>query len=75
MMPFHPARQSIPLLQYRPGTSFNDSVALPLPKRYKIDKGAYVQRVVKPLRENPEPVHVVSGSKAESAAAETFKSR
>ena len=35
---------------------------------YENDKGDYVQRVLKPLRENPEPVYVISGSKAESAA-------
>jgi len=35
---------------------------------YENDKGDYVQRVLNPLRENPEPVYVISGSKAESAA-------
>jgi epoxyqueuosine reductase QueG len=35
---------------------------------YENDRGDYVQTVLKPLRENPEPVYVISGSKAESAA-------
>jgi len=32
------------------------------------DKKAYVQQVVKPLQDEAEPVYVLAGSKAESAA-------
>jgi ferredoxin len=32
------------------------------------DKKAYAQQVVKPLQEKAEPVYVLAGSKAESAA-------
>ena len=34
--------------------------------RYLADKKAYVQQMVKPLKERSEPVYVVAGSQAES---------
>ena len=35
---------------------------------YRQDKAAYLQQVVKPLQDRVEPVYVIAGSKAESAA-------
>ena len=35
---------------------------------YLQDRAAYIQQVLKPLQDRPEPVYVISGSKAESAA-------
>jgi len=40
---------------------------------YLQNKAAYIQQVLKPLQERAEPVYVIAGSKAESAAKRNTK--
>jgi ferredoxin len=62
-----------PLLRFRINYRCGHCVAVcpageELKAFYLQDKAAYIRQVLKPLQERAEPVYVISGSKAESAA-------